>query len=83
MLNSAENEIFPAYKSQITNNCKFFLAIINFSAIINMKMPTTAFSYLLAEKISCSAELSMKKSFIALRPHNGINESLLGALVVF
>ena len=26
MLNSAEHEIFPANKSQITNNCKFFLA---------------------------------------------------------
>ena len=25
-LNSAEHEIFPANKSQITNNCKFFLA---------------------------------------------------------
>ena len=26
MLNSAEHEICPANKSQITNNCKFFLA---------------------------------------------------------
>ena len=26
MLNSAEHEIFSANKSQITNNCKFFLA---------------------------------------------------------
>ena len=26
MLNSAEHEIFPANKSQITNNCKFFSA---------------------------------------------------------
>ena len=26
MLNSAEHEIFHANKSQITNNCKFFLA---------------------------------------------------------
>ena len=25
MLNSAEHEICPANKSQITNNCKFFL----------------------------------------------------------
>ena len=25
MLNSAEQEIYPANKSQITNNCKFFL----------------------------------------------------------
>ena len=28
MLNSAEHEIRPAYKSQITNNCKFFLVNI-------------------------------------------------------
>ena len=26
LLNSAEHEICPANKSQITNNCKFFLA---------------------------------------------------------
>ena len=26
MLNSAEHDIFPANESQITNNCKFFLA---------------------------------------------------------
>ena len=26
MLSSAEHEIFPANKSQTTNNCKFFLA---------------------------------------------------------
>ena len=26
MLNSAEHEICPAYKSHITNNCKFYLA---------------------------------------------------------
>ena len=26
MLNSAEHEICPANKSQITDNCKFFLA---------------------------------------------------------
>ena len=33
-----------------------------------MKMPTSvlAFSYLLAEKISCSAEMSMKKKFYNL-----------------
>ena len=41
------------------------------SLLINMKMPTInalllAFSYLLAEKISCSAELSIKKSSITL-----------------
>ena len=26
MLNSAKHEIFPVNKSEITNNCKFFLA---------------------------------------------------------
>ena len=49
VLNSAEHEIFPANKSQITNNCKFFHIL-----------------YLIEEKVSCSAELSMTKSFIAL-----------------
>ena len=36
---------------------------MTFSLLINMKMPTIVgiFSYLLAEKISCSAELSRKK----------------------
>ena len=28
VLNSAEHEIYPAKKSQITNNCKFFLPTI-------------------------------------------------------
>ena len=39
-------------------------------SLIDMKMPTIllAFSYLFAEKIACSAELSMKKSFITSRP---------------
>ena len=37
--------------------------------LMNMKMPTLlAFSYLSAEKISCSAELSMEKGFITLGP---------------
>ena len=37
------------------------------SLLINMKMPTSGgISYLLAEKISCSAELSMKKLLEAL-----------------
>ena len=42
MLNSAEHEIFHANKSQITNNCKFFLAKhdMKTSLLINMKMPT-------------------------------------------
>ena len=37
----------------------------NFSA---NKYDNANFSYLLAEKISCSAELSMKKSFITSEP---------------
>ena len=40
VLNSAEHEIFPANKSQITNNCKFFLAkyssSMKTSLLINM-----------------------------------------------
>ena len=43
MLNSAEHEICPAYKSQIINNCIFFrakLLSIKISLLINMKMPT-------------------------------------------
>ena len=44
---------------------------MKFSLLINKKMPSQlllAFSYLLAEKISCSAELRMKKSFITSEP---------------
>ena len=45
MLNSAVHEICPAYKSQVTNNCKVFLAEHScmsrkISLQINMKMPT-------------------------------------------
>ena len=54
MLKLAEHETRPAKKSQIINSCKFVLA---FQLLL-------AFSYLLAEKISCSAELSMKKKCI-------------------
>ena len=67
MLNSAEHEIFSANKPQITNNCKSFLLNLaeheNFSAnkYENANYCLLAFSYLLAGKISCSAELSMKK----------------------
>ena len=68
MLNSAKHEICPANKSQNTNICKSFLLNIteheNFSANkyenANYCLLLT-FSYLLAEKISRSAELSMKK----------------------
>ena len=72
MFNSAEHEICPANKSQITNNCNSFLLNIteheNFSANKHENANYCwkfhmAFSYLLAEKISCSAELSMKKIF--------------------
>ena len=62
MLNSAEHEICPANKSQITNNCKFFLAKYSWAWKFSAnKYENAAFSYLLAEKISCSAELNMKK----------------------
>ena len=58
MLNSAEHEICPADKSQITNNCNIYVLLNieqEMSLQINIKMP-----YLLPDKISCSAELSMK-----------------------
>ena len=65
MLNSDEHEMFPANKSQITHNCELFLAkqlSMKISVLINMKMPTIVGIFILiAEKISCSAELSMKK----------------------
>ena len=46
MVDSAEHEICSAYKSQITNNCKLFLAkhscklSMNIFLLINMKIPT-------------------------------------------
>ena len=56
MLNSAEHEICPSNTSQITNISIFFLLNIaeheHFSA--------SKYENLFAEKISCSAELSMK-----------------------
>ena len=67
MLNSAEHEVCPANKSQSIINCNFCLRNItehkNISANIYEKKSQLllAFSYLLAEKISCSVELSMKK----------------------
>ena len=39
-----------------------------------MKMPT--FSYSFAEKISCLAELSMKKSFIISEPEGAIDQDV-------
>ena len=73
MLDSAEHEICPANKSQITNNCKFFLAKHSWAWKFLCKLIwkcqlLLGFSYLLAEKISCSAELSMKKCFITSGP---------------
>ena len=53
--------VCPAGRSQITNNCIFFmlkLGGMKISPQIDMKMPAIlllAFSYLLAEKNSCSA----------------------------
>ena len=66
MLNSAENEFCPANKSQITNNSIFFLENIaeheNFSANkYENANYCWHFHILLAERFSCSAELSMKK----------------------
>ena len=64
MLSSAEHEICPANKSQITNNSIFFLLKIaeyeNFCANTCI-YENASYCYLLAEKILCSAELSMEK----------------------
>ena len=68
MLNSAEHEVCPANKSQRINKCNFCLRNIaehkNISANKYEKSQLhvlLVFSYLLAENISCSVELSMKK----------------------
>ena len=37
MLNSAEHEICPANKSQITNNCKFFLQLLSLNLNMSVK----------------------------------------------
>ena len=69
MLNSAEHEICPDSKSLtqllITIANSFLVNIAeseDFSA--DRYENAFSFSYLLAEKFSCSVELSMKKSFI-------------------
>ena len=68
MLNSAEHEICPANKNQITNNCKLFLLNTaeheHFSAnkyeyannLISMKMPTVFSIFILIS----SAELNLR-----------------------
>ena len=72
MLDSAEHEICPANKSQITINCKFFLAKQaeheNFS-VINMKMPTIVgiFIFISRENFMLIWD-EHEKSFITLRP---------------
>ena len=53
-LNWAEHEICLANKSQISNNCKFFLAKHSWAFSANK------YENLLEEKISCSAKLSVK-----------------------
>ena len=72
MLNSAEHEICLANKSQLTHNSQFFLAkyswawkcLCNKYENSNYCWHFLAFSYLLAEIISCSAEYSMKRFII-------------------
>ena len=65
MLNSAEDEFLPGNKQQITDEYSFLaqFSCVKFSMLMNI----LAFSYLSAEEISCSAELSMK-FFITSRP---------------
>ena len=59
MLNSTEHEICSANKSQITKTANYFL--LNMAEYEDFSANKYEFSYLLAEKISCPAELSMKK----------------------
>ena len=67
MLYSAQHELFNAYKYQITIANSFLLNITEYENFSANKYENAncwhwvAFSYLLAEKISCSAELSMKE----------------------
>ena len=56
LLNIAEHEIFSANKYENANNSWHFHIYLQRKFHAQL-----AFSYLLAEKISCSAELSMKK----------------------
>ena len=65
MLHSAEHEILPTNKQQITDNFNCFLVqcsrVWNFLCLLIWKCQLKlAFSYLLTEKILCSAALSMK-----------------------
>ena len=63
--NSAEHELYPTYKSQITEKCIFFLLNIaehEYFSAIKYEIANLAFSYLLTKNISCSAELSMRKN---------------------
>ena len=73
MLNLAEHKILPANKEQITDKCRCFLLSQAeyeiFSAYEYEKCQLMlAFSYLSADKILCSAELSMKTRFITKGP---------------
>ena len=66
MLNSAEHEISNANKYENIKKFGFFSGLdkprMLFFLLINVKMPTTvSILTLWAGKISCSAELSMKK----------------------
>ena len=54
VLNSAEQDVCPANKSQIINTCIFFLAVqlsMKISLLINMKMPTMKISLLINMKM--------------------------------
>ena len=61
MLNSAEHDIFHANINLLTIAKSFLLNIAGHEIFSANKYENANYSYLLAEKISCSAELSMKK----------------------
>ena len=76
MLNLAEHEILIAHKYKNIKKFSVFSGsdkpITLFFLLINVKMPTTVgILTFMSRKISCSAELSTKKSFITLGPGSG------------
>ena len=78
MLNSDEHETFFANKYENSNHSFFFFVFFFFSYLLTVKLSCSAmfnkkefaivnylrFISLLAGQFSCSAELSMKKSFV-------------------
>ena len=78
MLNLAEHDIFHANYFQITYNFQFFLAKPSWAWTF-FTNENANFTYLSAENVSCSDELSMK-SFITSGPDQGLRCPLRDSL---